>query len=79
MQEWFTNQVLSYETIKAPKVGKDKEADDWIRNKYNELEQKPTLKEFLQKYDGYYVIELAKEQDGVPVYIALGQDENVFR
>lgn len=25
------------------------------------------------------MIELAKEQDGVPVYIAMGQDENVFR
>ena len=25
------------------------------------------------------MIELAKEQDGVPVYIALDQDENVFR
>ena len=33
----------------------------------------------MKDYDGYYVIELAKEQDGVPVYIALGQDENVFR
>ena len=25
------------------------------------------------------MIELAKEQDGVPVYNAMGQDENVFR
>jgi hypothetical protein len=25
------------------------------------------------------VIELAKEEDGVPVYRAMGQDENVFR
>lgn len=31
------------------------------------------------EYLGYYVIELAEEQDGIPVYIALGQDENVFR
>ena len=79
LKEWFENQIQTYETIKAPKVGRDKEADEWIRNKYNELEQKPSLEEFLKEYDGYYVIELAKEQDGVPVYIAIGQDENVFR
>ncbi|MCU0350153.1 MAG: hypothetical protein MUF43_04890 [Flavobacterium sp.] len=79
LQEWLANQIQTYETIKAPKVGRDKEADDWIRNKYKELEKKPPLDEFLQDYNGYYVIELAKEQDGVPVYIAMGQDENVFR
>lgn len=79
LHEWFSNQIQTYETIKAPRVGRDKEADDWIRKKYEELEQKPPLDQFLKEYDGYYVIELAKEQDGVPVYIALGQDENVFR
>ena len=79
LQEWFSNQIPTYETIKAPRVGRDKEADEWIRGKYNELEQKPPLEQFLQEHDGYYVIELAKEQDGVPVYIAMGQDENVFR
>src|SRR5262245_45090537 len=79
LQEWFAGQIQTYETIKAPRVGRDKEADDWIKNKYNELEQKPPFDEFLREYDGYYVIELAKEQDGVPVYIAMGQDENVFR
>lgn len=79
LQEWFANQIPTYETIKAPRVGRDIEADEWIRNKYNELEQKPSLEQFLKEHDGYYVIELAKEQDGVPVYIAMGQDENVFR
>ena len=79
LQEWFANQIQTYETIKAPRVGRDKEADDWIKNKYNELEQKPPLDKFLKEHEGYYVIKLAKEQDGVPVYISLGQDENVFR
>lgn len=79
LQEWFANQVQSYETIKAPRVGHDKEADQWIKVKYDELEQKPPLDAFLKEHEGFYVIELAKEQDGVPVYIALGQDENVFR
>jgi hypothetical protein len=79
LQEWFENQVKSYETIKAPQVGLDKVADEWIVAKYYELEQKPPLKEFLSEYQGYYVIELATELDGVPVYRAFGQDENVFR
>ena len=79
LQEWFSGQIQTYETIKAPRVGQDKEADDWIKNKYNELEKKPLLEDFLKEHNGYYVIELAKEEDGVPVYIAMGQDENVFR
>jgi len=79
LQEWFANQIQTYETIKAPRVGRDKEADEWIRNKYSDLQEKPPLEQFLKEHEGYYVIELAKEQDGVPVYIAMGQDENVFR
>jgi hypothetical protein len=79
LQEWFTNQIQTYETVKAPIVGRDKEADEWIRNKYNELKEKPPLEQFLKDHDGYYVIELAKELDGVPMYIAWGQDKNVFR
>lgn len=79
LDEWFANQIQTYETIKAPRVGSDKEADEWIKSKYDELEQKPSLDSFLKEYEGYYVIELAKEQEGVPVYIACGQDENVFR
>lgn len=79
LEEWFANQITAYETIKAPKVGRDEEADLWIREKYEGLEHKPSMDEFLKEYEGYYVLALAKEKDGVPVYIALGQDENVFR
>lgn len=79
LQELFVGQDNTYETIKAPRVGQDKEADDWIRNKYDDLELMPSLDEFLKEHNNYYVIQLAKELDGVPVYIAMGQDENVFR
>jgi hypothetical protein len=79
LQEWFANQIQSYETIKAPRVGKDEEANDWIKARYQELEKKPSLEEFLKEHQGYYVIDLAKEKDAVPVYRAMGQDENVFR
>lgn len=79
LEEWQANQIPSYETIKAPRVGRDEEADQWIKNKYNQAEHEMTQEQFVKQYDGYYVIELAKEEDGVPMYISLEQDENVFR
>ena len=79
LKEWFEIQIPTYETIKAPRVGREKEADDWIKEKYLETDKKLSEAEFLKQYEGYYVIELAKELDGVPVYVAMHQDENVFR
>ena len=38
VQEWFENQISTYETIKAPMVGKDQEAEKWIKEKYEELD-----------------------------------------
>jgi hypothetical protein len=79
LEEWLANQIQTYETIKAPRVGRDKEADEWIKKKYLETDKSVSESEFIKQHDGFYVIELAKETDGVPVYIALQQDENVFR
>lgn len=79
LAEWFQIIIPSYETIKAPRVGRDKEADEWIKQKYQESDKKLSEQDFIKEYDGYYVIPLAKEEDGVPVYISLQQDENVFR
>lgn len=79
LQEWFANQVSSYETIKAPKVGTDIIADNWMLHKYSETNKSAPPADFLQQNKGYYVIDLAPELDGVPVYIAMGQDRNVFR
>lgn len=79
LKEWFANQIPTYETIKAPMVGRDIVAENWLKERYEELEEKPSYKNFLKEHQGYYVIELAIEQDGVPCYVSLGQDENVFR
>ncbi|WP_240609384.1 hypothetical protein [Flavipsychrobacter stenotrophus] len=78
-EEWLAMQIPAYETIKAPRVGRDSEANDWIVEKYKESNTELSEADFIREYDGYYVIELAKELDGVPMYIAMGQDENVFR
>lgn len=79
LAEWFANQIKTYETVKAPQVGKDKEADEWVVQQYEESDKKTPWAEFRQEHEGYYVLELAREQDGIPVYRAFGQDENVFR
>lgn len=79
LNEWFENQIPSYETIKAPRVGRDKKADKWIKEQYKETDNEISEAEFIKQYKGFYVIELAEEQDGVPVYISLEQDRNVFR
>lgn len=79
LEEWFANLIPTYETIRAPRVGRDKEADEWVKEQYEESDKKESLQDFVKEYQGYYVIDLAKETDGVPVYRAYGQDENVFR
>ncbi|WP_031530221.1 hypothetical protein [Dyadobacter crusticola] len=79
LEEWFSIQIPAYETIKAPKVGRDKEADEWIRHKNLEADNPISENELIKQYEGFYVIELAVEQDGVPVYISPQQDANVFR
>jgi hypothetical protein len=61
LEEWFSIQIPTYETIKAPRVGRDTEADDWIRQQYEESEKETSLEEFVKQYNGYYVILLAKE------------------
>ena len=60
-------------------VGRDKEADEWVKAKYQEADKKISEAEFIEQHEGFYVIELAKEKDGVPMYIAMNQDRNVFR
>lgn len=79
LKEWFDIQIASYDTIKAPRVGRDKEANDWIKQKYRESDNKLSEEDFIKDYEGYYVIELAKELDGIPVYASMEQDRNVFR
>ncbi len=81
LEEWFGLGIPSYETINAPQVGKDARADAWLRKQYDahDSPDKPPFDEVYEDYRGYYVIELAPEQDSVPVYRAFGQDENVFR
>lgn len=79
LQEWFSIQIPSYETIKAPRVGRDPAADEWLKNEYEKSKKTSSFEDFAKEFEEYYVIELAEEVDGVPPYISLAQDRNVFR
>lgn len=77
--EWRENSILSYETIRAPMVGRDKIADDWVLEKYEESDKSLSKEKFLNEMAGYYVIELSPDPDAVPMYMSMAQDRNVFR
>lgn len=79
LEEWNSILIPAYETIKAPMVGRDSEAEAWIRERYKEGKFPMSGEAFVKEHYGYYVIELAKEEDGVPVYMSFQQDRNVFR
>jgi len=79
LNEFYNNIITTYETVKAPKIGRDKEANDWARNLYEKTDKEISFEEYLNNYGEFYVLDLAKELDGIPVYCSIGQDENVFR
>jgi hypothetical protein len=69
LERLFEVQISPYETLGAPRVGRDPEADVWIRSKYEGAPNKPpTIDEWVQQFQGYYAIELVRENDGLPPY-----------
>lgn len=80
-QEWFDIQIDPEITLGAPQVGKDAAADAWFETWYRELDDpdKPAFEDLYREYQGYYVVSLAREQDGVPVYVPWAGDETAFR
>jgi hypothetical protein len=75
--------LLPYQVINAPRVGHDKEADDWML-KHKPKDEALSDEEFLEKNKDYYVIELLVGRcDGIPVYsnggLYAGVDNTCFR
>ena len=57
------------ETLGAPVVGKDKAADDWARQMFEQRSDKSLdLTHFLRKLEGLRVVDLARPSDGLPRY-----------
>lgn len=79
LKEWFGIQINPLDTIKAPKVGRDRDAEVWLLEQYNNSAQSISIEEFKKQYEGYYVIEYAQEQDGIPIYNSPMEDQTSFR
>jgi hypothetical protein len=68
--------VAAYETVGAPQVGKDPEADAWMLAGKGP-ESPLSDAEFLEMNKGYYVLDLVENCDGVPRYSHGGLYEGV--
>ena len=60
--------IPAFETLGAPQVGKDPDANEWARRKYSETTQELSEEEFISKLSGFYVLELLPPCDGIPAY-----------
>lgn len=78
-QQWLDLQVSSFESLGAPMVGRDKSADLWAAQKYEESEKKISVEDFRKELDGHYVLDLIDDCDGIAKYISNSYDRNVFR
>jgi hypothetical protein len=74
-ERWKAISISPYETLRAPRVGSDPAADAWIRSQYGIVPNRPVpIDEWVQKYDGFYVLALVPENDGLPLYSNYGLD-----
>jgi hypothetical protein len=68
-QRFLEIQVTPYETLRAPRVGFDPDANEWIESAYPRRREKAlSLAEFTRQMHGYYVLELVPKNAGIPVY-----------
>lgn len=67
-KRFFEISISAYETLQAPRVGSDPRANEWIRKKYHEQPQQISETEWLQRFQGFYVVELVPPCDGIPRY-----------
>lgn len=65
-----------FETLGAPRVGHDEEADEWLREK---LADDASFEAAKQEMDGYYVLDLLPPCDGFPRYSHYGWYEGLDR
>jgi hypothetical protein len=73
-----------YETLQAPRVGRDEPADLWAKERYfrDQLGDKllaMPLPDALEYMKGYYVVELVPPNYGIPQYQTVVRDKIDFR
>lgn len=68
-----------YETLNAPMVGRDREATQWAKSKFELRPDKALpLEAFMAAMENFYVIELLERHDGIPVYVGGADEPHVF-
>lgn len=67
--ERFTEiSITAFETLKTPRVGHDNAATTWIRERYDEQDRGMSPEEWVNRFEGFYVLPLVPECDGLPLY-----------
>jgi hypothetical protein len=80
VMKWFANvAVPAYETLGAPRVGFDAEADDWLHDRLVKSGRDGELDQIRVEMHGYNVLELMPPCDGFPVYSNHKADERLDR
>ncbi len=80
LASWFSDvSVAPFETIGAPRVGFDAEADEWLRARIEKTNRLGELEAIQADMRGYYVLELLPPCDGFPVYSNHKNDEHLDR
>lgn len=80
LEKFLSISSTAYETLNAPQVGLNEEATKWAESQFEKREdQSLTIDGFMQQMQGYYVLDLVAECDGLPMYIAMHDEAYVFR
>jgi len=80
LKRFLEISIPSYETLNAPKVGFDKTATEFAESKFKDrVDRNLTFEQYMEAMQGYYILDLVPENDGIPKYIALHDERHVFR
>ena len=60
--------VSAFETLGAPRVGFEKKATQWAREIYKQQNTDLAVDEWVKSLNGFYVLDLLPECDGIPRY-----------
>lgn len=64
--------IPAFESLDAPMVGRDKEADIWISQRYDNSDKSVPLQVWIDEYKGYKVFTLVENCPGIPTYSSGG-------
>lgn len=65
---FFEISISAFETLNAPQIGFDARANEWIVRKYHSQPREISEAEWLERFHGFYVVELVPPCDGIPRY-----------